>query len=130
MIFCVIIENNNDIFMSGKKKKSAGTRDDSLKIVGILIMIIDHVGMLLFPQIIVLRVIGRLAFPIFAYYLTEGYAHTSNFGKYLFRLFAFAILAQFPFYLATGTTRLNVFFSFFVGLLAIHAYKKRKYLTI
>ena len=39
---------------------------NALKIVASIIMLVDHIGNVLFPKIICLRIIGRLAFPIFA----------------------------------------------------------------
>ena len=44
-----------------------------LKVIGIVSMTIDHIGYFLFPQMTVLRVIGRLAYPIFAYMIAEGW---------------------------------------------------------
>ena len=42
------------------------------KIIAMVTMLIDHIGMILFPNIAILRIIGRLAFPIFAYFVAEG----------------------------------------------------------
>ena len=94
-----------------------------------LTMLIDHTGMALFPQYIWMRVIGRLAFPIYCFLLAEGAVHTSHHGKYLLRLFAFALISEVPFNLVlTGTLyspyHQNVFFTLFLGLLAITAIQK------
>ncbi|MEK7598360.1 MAG: TraX family protein [Patescibacteria group bacterium] len=110
-----------------KKIDIKNTRHDTLKIIGVIAMVIDHIGVILYPQMIFLRVIGRLAFPIFAYYLTQGYIYTSNFKKYALRLFIFAVITQVPFFIATHIKILNIFFTLLFGLLAIHAYEKRKY---
>lgn len=113
--------------MINKKLDIKNARDDTLKIIGVIAMVVDHVGVILYPGAIFLRVIGRLAFPIFAYYLTQGYIYTSNFKKYVLRLFAFAVVTQVPFFIATHIKVLNIFFTLLLGLLAIHAYEKRKY---
>lgn len=93
-------------------------------------MAIDHIGFILYPQVIFLRVIGRIAFPIFAWYLAQGYIHTSSLNKYAMRLGIFALVVQAPFYIATHVMLLNIFFTLLLGLLAIDCYKKRRYVTL
>ncbi|MGM0414627.1 MAG: TraX family protein [Bacillota bacterium] len=96
-----------------------------LKMIAITTMLIDHIGAIIFPEFIIFRVIGRLAFPLFAFLITEGYRHTSNFNKYLIRLSVFALLSQYPFWLAFGfNLRLNIFFTLSFGLLAIYLSEK------
>ncbi|MFN2363319.1 MAG: TraX family protein, partial [Halarsenatibacteraceae bacterium] len=73
-----------------------------IKMVAITTMLIDHIGSIIFPEYIILRVIGRLAFPLFAFLITEGYRHTSNINRYLVRLSIFALISQYPFWLAFG----------------------------
>ena len=48
----------------------------ALKFLAIVLMTIDHVGLLLFPTHRILRAIGRLAFPIFAFQIGVGFKHT------------------------------------------------------
>ena len=69
-----------------------------LKVIALTAMIIDHIGGA-FPHHtpFELRVIGRLTFPIFVYLLAEGFRHTRSPGKFLLRLFAFALISE-PFY--------------------------------
>jgi len=65
-----------------------------LKIMGIILMVLDHIGFL-FPTLkatIYLRIVGRVVAPIFFYLLVEGFFHTSNRKKYLNRLLFFSIL--------------------------------------
>ncbi len=92
-----------------------------LKMIAIISMLIDHIGAVVFPQFIEFRIIGRLAFPLFAFLITEGYRHTSNFKRYLLRLFIFAIISQYPFWLAFGfDAGLNIFFTLTLGLIVIY----------
>lgn len=65
-----------------------------LKIVAVVLMVIDHIGLFLFPQQIVLRAVGRLSFPLFAYFFAQGYQHTNSHSKYLFRLLVTGLVAQ------------------------------------
>lgn len=102
-----------------------------LKLMAIIIMLIDHTGALLFPKVRILRVIGRLAFPIFAYFISEGYIKTSNVKKYQKRLLVFALISQIPFYLAfKNVLYLNIFFTLFLGLYAIKVYDEKGSISI
>lgn len=103
----------------------------TLKIIAIISMLIDHTGAVLFPDYIILRIIGRLAFPIFTYLIVEGYFHTRDVKKYLIRLFIFGIIAEVPFDLAFFGEFVymgyqNVFFNLSLGLLAISLYDRFK----
>ena len=94
-----------------------------LKLLAMVTMLIDHTGMALFPQMPELRLVGRLAFPVYCFLLAEGAAHTSNFGNYLGRLAAFAVISEVPYDLACRNTLFyvgaqNVFFTLFLGLAA------------
>lgn len=95
-------------------------------------MLIDHIGAILFPEQIVLRIIGRIAFPIFAFLIVEGYFHTRDLKKYLLRLGLFAIISEMPFDIAFHFVKViefqsqNVFFTLFIALLAIAIYDKYK----
>lgn len=107
-----------------------------IKLLAILFMIVDHIGVYLFPNIILLRVIGRLSFPLFCWLIANGARYTHNINSYLFRLFVFALISQYPFYLVNKLVgipwALNVFFTLSLGLLAIKILKESKsvYLNI
>ena len=98
-----------------------------LKIIAIVSMLIDHVGIAYFGHFSYLNLIGRFAFPIFAFQISEGFLHTKNLSKYFFRLAIFAAISQIPFSLFnntfyTNTLSLNIFFTLLLGLLAISIY--------
>ena len=96
-----------------------------LKLIAIITMTIDHTGAIIFKDIGILRMIGRLAFPIFAFLIANGYFHTKNLKKYILRLFVFALIAQYPFMLAFDIGNemyLNIFFTLFLGLISIAMY--------
>ena len=84
--------------------------------------------MLFFIDFHILTIFGRLAFPIFAFQISEGYVHTKNLKKYFLRLGLLAVVSQIPFYLFHSTISnsfaLNVLFTLFIGLLAIFIYDK------
>lgn len=94
-----------------------------LKIIAMVSMVFDHVGDVFFPEIAWLRMVGRLAMPIFAFCITEGYIHTRNRNKYLLRMGIFALVSEVPFDLAfEGNINLshqNIMLSFFISILAL-----------
>lgn len=101
-----------------------------LKIIGIISMLCDHVSYTFFGQYTILNSIGRFAFPIFAFQISQSYIHTKDIKKYILRLFMFACISQIPFMLflkSVGLSyRLNIFFTLLLGLIAILCYDKIK----
>lgn len=89
---------------------------NSLKLIAMITMLIDHIGYVFFPEKIGFRIIGRLSFPLYAYFLVEGYKYTSNVNNYLKRLFILAIVSQTPYMLMTNTIGLNIIFNLLLGL--------------
>lgn len=117
----------------------------ALKWIAIITMTIDHIGLYLVgpdkPVLyLVLRGIGRLAFPLFAFFIAEGFRHTRDVNKYFLRLLSFALIVQLfltVFYLLTKNTdgfafsenimiTGNVFWPLVFGLLAVMLINERK----
>lgn len=102
-------------------------RNDMLKLIAVLTMTIDHVGMLLFPSQMMFRYIGRLAFPIYGYCAACGIVYTKNIQNYLFRLFAIAVFSQPIYFLVTHHGfSLNPLFTIFYGVLTIYFWEQKK----
>lgn len=106
-----------------------GINTFTLKLIAICAMLIDHIGAVLLPQYGILRVIGRIAFPIFAYTLVEGFLHTHDVKKYLIRLGIAAAISEVPFDLAIYGRPIvlghqNVFFTLFLGILMLYVLLK------
>lgn len=78
-------------------EQKRGLSGFDLKLMAVVTMFLDHLGFTLFPGVLWLRCIGRLAFPIFAFQIAEGAVRTKHFGKYLTRLAIFAVIAEVPF---------------------------------
>lgn len=99
-----------------------------LKVIACISMFIDHIGYLIFNRSSFFNYIGRLAFPIFSFQITEGYNHTKNLKKYLIRLFIFALISQIPFMLFNSFLldrfAINVMFTLFLGLICIIIFDK------
>lgn len=92
-------------------------------------MFCDHIGYFIYSRkISYFNLIGRLAFPIFAFQISEGFTHTKNLKKYALRLFLFAIISQIPFMLfhslISNSFALNVLFTLLLGLICIIIYSK------
>lgn len=80
-----------------------GLSGNQLKIIAMIAMTCDHVGMQIFPQLLWLRIIGRLAMPIYAYMIAEGCRHTRDRKKYLLRLLGMGALCQIVYFVAMGS---------------------------
>lgn len=65
-----------------------------LKLIAIVTMFCDHAGKMLFPQYRVMRIIGRIAFPIYAYCIAAGMVYTRDSLKYLTRVVLLALISQ------------------------------------
>lgn len=141
-----------------KEKHFQGINGNVLKLIAVVTMFIDHIGAVVIERGIlqdsptlslthiaalwsisfwwrldlILRLIGRASFPIFAFLLVEGFLHTRNVKKYGIRLLIFGLLSEIPFDLAVFQTPFypgyqNVFFTLFLGLLALAGLQKWEY---
>lgn len=97
-----------------------------LKWFALIAMTIDHIGHFLFPEYIELRMIGRLAFPIFAYLFALTYRNTSNRKRLLMQMSIAAVLTQALLYWTNVTELVNIFFLFMLAWLAFDAMDKRR----
>ena len=125
-----------------KKKPLSGS---ILKLIAVITMLIDHSHHVLenipgFRRVfwninpeyqvsayLLFRTVGRIAFPIYAFLLTEGFQHTHDRKKYASNLFLFALISEIPWNLLHGGSVFyksqNVFFTLFLGLLCMIVYE-------
>ena len=101
------------------------TTSMSLHVMAMAFMLCDHLWGTIIPGNDWLTCVGRIAFPIFAYLIVEGYFHTKNLKKYVGRLLLFAFLSEIPFDLAMGShlfypIHQNVLWSFLISIGLIH----------
>jgi hypothetical protein len=104
-----------------------------LKIIAIVTMVSDHIGKILYPDLLLLQIIGRLSFPLFAYLVVLGVESTKKPRKYMVTLLVFALISQVPYYLAFGIQpfdRLNILFSLFLCAVTIYYYNKGSLLAL
>lgn len=102
-----------------------------LHILAMGFMLCDHLWAMLFPAKEWLTCMGRIAFPIFAFMIVEGYLHTHDLGRYLLRMLVWAFLAEIPFDLMYGGSMFypyhqNVLWTFLISLLLIRLIEKSK----
>lgn len=103
-------------------------RNDFLKLIAMVTMLIDHIGYMFFPQHVIFRSVGRLAFPIFAYLLSVGYEKTSSLKNYAWRLLVFGLISQVPYaFFSPGLEfkplELNIMFTLLAALGIIYLYE-------
>lgn len=98
-----------------------GINQNLLKIIAVITMTIDHLGYFLFPEIRELRIIGRMAYPIFTYLFAISFRHTGNKRKLLGRLVVFALAGSALIYAAGDTSFVNILFLFVLGWFAFTA---------
>ncbi len=139
--------------MAGGRTVRLNTDTGFLKLIAIITMAVDHTGAAILPQYPWLRIIGRIAFPIFAYSLAVGCVYTRDMRRYMLRMFLLALVSQ-PLYAlglnhttaAMGTlswgndsfqstlswylmswNRPSILVSLMAGMLLIWCFKDRKY---
>lgn len=89
-------------------------------------MLVDHIGIVMFPDDELLRIIGRFAMPIYAYCLVQGFRHTRSRAKYVQRLAVIAAVSQIPYLVALGNPSVNIVGTFAVCLLVLMAIDRIK----
>lgn len=92
-----------------------------IEYMAMLTMLIDHIGILFFGDNEIFRIIGRLAFPLYAFGILQGYRLTKNRKLYHKRLLILALLSQIPFMIAFNTWNLNVIFTFLICFYVLYA---------
>ena len=101
----------------------------ALKIIAVLSMVIDHCAYFLMdnstPLYGVMRCFGRIAFPVFAFLIAEGFAHTRNRARYFITILGFAIISEIPWFLLNGYDGThNVMFTLAIGVAALAVFDR------
>ncbi|MBR0464814.1 MAG: hypothetical protein IJJ23_10640 [Clostridia bacterium] len=134
-----------------KRDVRCNTDTGLLKLIAIVTMLVDHLGARVFPEYHIMRVIGRIAFPIFAYCIAMGCCYTRSMLKYALRVLALAVVSQPIYTTAMGHQTMRAFdwahnyyridlifrhyylvhpcilFALFLGILIIWSLKEKKY---
>ena len=108
-----------------------GLSSSALHIWAMFFMLCDHAYRTIFTNCEFLTCIGRLAFPMFAFMVVEGFYHTSNKKKYFLRMLIFGLISEIPFNLMLTAQWFfpfyqNVMFTFAIGLCMIYLLDKQQ----
>ena len=119
----------NDLSRSGRP--AGNTATTWLKVIALVFMFCDHAGKMLFPNVPELRMIGRIAFPIYVWCMIVGFHYTRSVPKYLLRVLIVGLISQPLYNLALNHTwqQPNVFLCLFLGLCALWGIREKFYLS-
>ncbi len=109
--------------------KKLGLTNNQLKIIAMLAMLFDHIGKVLLPQYSILQIIGRLAFPIFAFMIAEGSYYTRNKIRYFLSVFLLGAGCQAVYIIWEKSFYMNILLTFSLSIILIFSlenYKKTK----
>lgn len=112
--------------MSTATKTRSGLTGNQLKIIAMIAMTCDHIGLQLLPQVGILRIIGRLALPIYAYMIAEGCRHTRDRRAYLLRLAGLAAVCQVVYFVAMGSLYQCILVTFSLSVCLIYLADRAK----
>lgn len=98
-----------------------GLTGNQLKLIALITMTVDHIGMLLLPRLMILRIIGRIAMPLYAYMIAEGCRYTHDRRRYFLRLAGLALVCQIVYYFADRSLYQCILVTFSMSVLCIRA---------
>ncbi len=99
-----------------------GLSGNMLKWIAAVFMVVDHVGVILLPELRILRILGRLSFPIFAFMIAEGCRYTRNKYRYFFGIFGVGAACQLVLFFYNGSLEMNILLTFSLSILLVYAF--------
>ena len=114
--------------LSHFRKPAGNTATTWLKIIALVFMFIDHAGKMCFPGTTEMRILGRIAFPVYAWCIIVGFHYTRSVPKYLLRILITGIVSQPLYMIALNHTwrQPNIFLTLFLGLCALWGIREKK----
>ncbi len=97
-----------------------GLSGNALKIIALVSMTLDHIGVILFPQYEIFRILGRVAMPVFAFMIAEGCAYTRRKARYFVSVFGVGIVCFVGYLVALGAVYLNVLITYSFSIAVIY----------
>lgn len=99
-----------------------------LKILALVFMCCDHAGKMIFPNVPEMRMIGRLAFPLYCWCLVVGFNYTRSVPKYMLRLLLIGLVSQPLYMLALNHpwSHPNIFLTLLLGLAAMWGIREKR----
>lgn len=115
--------------LTNRRPIAGNTHTALLKLIALVFMFCDHAGKMCFSNIPELRMLGRLAFPIYCWCLVVGACHTRSFPRYLGRIALIGLISQ-PLYMVAlnhSVNQFNIFLTLFIALLGLWGLRERKW---
>ena len=97
-----------------------GLSASTLKIIAAIFMVIDHIGVILLPEVEILRVLGRLSYPIFAYFIAEGCRYTRHKLKRFLLVLGLCLLCETVSFLVMGEPDGGILVNFSISILLVY----------
>lgn len=94
--------------------------NNALKIIACISMVFDHIGVIIFPEVMWLRAVGRLAYPLFAFCLAEGCYYTKDKIKHLIVIAMLGVAIQLFEYVFLEMIDLSIFIVFSISIILIY----------
>ena len=95
---------------------------NTIKFLAAALMVIDHIGVIFFPNTLWLRAVGRLSMPLFAFMISEGCRYTKNKAKHFLLLFSLALVCQIVYYFFdNGNLYMSILVTFSLSVVCIYA---------
>ncbi len=122
---------DSSVAQAQRLRLGGNTDTDWLKLIALIFMMIDHLGVALYGNIPEMRMLGRIAMPVYAWCLIVGCVYTRDMKRYALRLFVMALVSQPINMIALGNPwgKLNILFLFTIAVLVIYAVQQRKYFS-
>ena len=117
--------------LPGTRRPAGNTATTWLKIIALVFMFIDHAGKMLLPSVPEMRILGRIAFPVYVWCMIVGFHYTRSVPKYLLRILIVGAASQ-PLYVIAMNHSWkdpNIFLTLFLGLCAIWGIREKKYFS-
>ena len=113
------------------REPAGNTATGWLKVIALVFMFIDHAGKMLFPGVPEMRMLGRIAFPLYAWCMIVGFHYTKSVPKYLLRILLVGIISQPLYMIALNHTwnQPNIFLTLFLGLCALWGIREKRFLS-
>lgn len=114
-----------------ERRPQGNINTTALKLIALVFMFIDHAGKMCFPHVPEMRMLGRIAFPLYCWCLVVGASYTRSFPKYLLRIALIGALSQ-PLYMVALNHRwseFNIFLTLFVAVLGLWGLREKKWLS-
>lgn len=115
--------------MERRSELGGSTSTGALKILALIFMFVDHAGKMLFPTVLEMRMLGRIAFPLYCWCLVVGFHYTRSVPKYMLRLLVIGLISQ-PLYMQALNhtwSQPNIFLTLLIGLAALWGMREKRY---